>query len=163
MKRIEGRLTVFTIGIATILVGCESTQPASSGIQKLCSQTVDMDVEDLGLVGTWDFRGEGSSMAMANCVPAALRKMSIQFKEGGRLDGTSSCNSLTANYSSAGNTIQVTGVGVTEMMCTPENVMRWENLFVSGIEGAKAYEIVGNCLHLKTNNGRDLFFFRNED
>lgn len=164
MSNVTRSRTISLLFSATLMLGCSSSQPTVQS-KKICSTVVDVDRTGVALINNWTFKGYGSSMSMASCKPGTIKEMSLKFIENGSLQGTSSCNSLSANYSAAGGKLQITGIGVTEKLCgsNEDQIMIWEKQFITGIEGANGYVILGNSLLLKTNSGNDLFFLLNAD
>jgi heat shock protein HslJ len=146
--------------LAYAVTSCSSTNQTQSDVKvtKICSTAIDESRTGLQLANTWVLKGIGSSLALIRCIPGNLKEVTLEFKEDGRMDGTSTCNSLTCNYAGDGGMLQLTSIAVTEKLCQAEDIMQWEEDFLKGLQGTFGYTIQGNSLHLKTNNASDLFF-----
>ena len=53
----------------------------------------------------------------------------------------------------------LTGLAFTEKLCgDPEALtMKWDDRLIKALQGVTTYEMIGNALHLKTNNGNDIY------
>ena len=84
-----------------------------------------------------------------------MSEVSLNFREKGELEGTSSTNILTGFYETAQqNTIQLGGGG-TERPETP-----WGNLFVNALPEVNLYDLKANRLILYYENNNQLIFSR---
>jgi heat shock protein HslJ len=82
-------------------------------------------------------------------------EVSLNFKEKGELEGTSSSNYLTGFYETAEqNTIQIGGGG------TERAETSWGNLFVNALPNVNLYDLKSNRLILYYENSNQLIFSR---
>ncbi len=82
-------------------------------------------------------------------------EVSLNFKEKGELEGTSSTNYLTGFYETAQqNTIQLGGGG------TERAETSWGNLFVNALPSVNMYDLKPNKLVLYYDNSNALIFTR---
>ncbi|MDF7808086.1 META domain-containing protein [Pontiellaceae bacterium B12219] len=81
-------------------------------------------------------------------------EITIEFKDQGRVSGSSGCNSFSGGYESEGNAISFSPLAGTRRMCSePEGVMEQESLFLQALEVACTYSIYENKLELRDAQG----------
>jgi heat shock protein HslJ len=79
--------------------------------------------------------------------------------EGGELSGSAGCNHYFGSYEIRGETISISGVGMTEMYCMePEGVMEQESAYLSALSAAKTFQINGTQLQIIGPNGDPLTY-----
>lgn len=146
--------------------GCSSTKPvvadaAVDVADVVCDVAINMKHLPAGLAGKWVFKAyTATDLSKAKCKPDEVRQMTIEFKEEGRLEGTSSCNSYFGVYRQGRESLTFEELSFSEKLCgeSESTVMTWEQHLKKGLRGTYQYKLVGNSLRLQTNNGADLFF-----
>ncbi len=117
----------------------------------------------LPLVGTnwqltdyWD--GQGATVA---ALPGTT--VTAVFGTDSQLTGSGGCNTYTAGYSllTIPNSLTI-GLPVSaNIFCgSPEGIMTQEQIFLSTLPTVTGYQINGNVLELRDNNGRVVLWFR---
>lgn len=85
--------------------------------------------------------------------------VTIQFQEGGKANGTGSCNSFFADYGAGEDGhIQFGPVGSTKMAC--ETGMQQEMAYFTALEKVERYEVSGGQLRLFSADGKTEIVFR---
>jgi heat shock protein HslJ len=88
------------------------------------------------------------------------RQLTLNFAQS-EINGSTGCNSYSGSYTGNDNgawQIQQ-GLSVTEMACSPNQVMVQEGQFLGALQAATAYEIVDEKLTLKDGQGQALAVF----
>jgi len=75
--------------------------------------------------------------------------------EGGQVSGSAGCNTYSASYSIAGDTLTIRDIQATKMAC--EAGMQAEQAFLSALRAVTSARIVGNQLTLTHVNGELIF------
>ncbi|MHA4736705.1 META domain-containing protein [Dyadobacter sp. MSC1_007] len=126
----------------SLLSGCGKTTTISSNME---------------LTGKWQLESivQEDDTIKKPATAKGLMEVSLNFKEKGELEGTTSTNILTGFYETAQqNTIQLGGGG-TERAETP-----WGNLFVNALPNVNLYDLKANRLILYYENQNQLIFTR---
>jgi heat shock protein HslJ len=79
--------------------------------------------------------------------PIATHPVTIEFNDGS-VGGTSACNSYGGDYSVDGATITISEVFMTEMACSPEEVMSLESQYLSALGAVSSFAMDGSNLVL---------------
>ncbi|MCC7200644.1 MAG: META domain-containing protein [Gammaproteobacteria bacterium] len=80
--------------------------------------------------------------------------LTLAFGDDGRITGSAGCNSYTATFLLADDTIKVGPAAATRMMCsTPDGVMKQEALFLQALQSAATYRLEAERLELRTASG----------
>lgn len=86
---------------------------------------------------------------------AADTTITIEFSENDEANGSSGCNTFSAEYEvDDENTMSLRQIAVTEMYCaSPEGIMEQEDAFLDALATVASYEIRGKSLTLRTAEG----------
>ncbi|MBP6515067.1 MAG: META domain-containing protein [Steroidobacteraceae bacterium] len=80
--------------------------------------------------------------------------LTLAFGEDGRITGSAGCNTYTAPFELADETIKLGPAAATRMMCAaPEGVMDQEALFLQALQSAASYRLEADRLELRTGTG----------
>ena len=126
----------------SLLAGCGKTTTISSNVE---------------LTGKWQLESivQEDDTISKPATTKGVMDISLNFKEKGELEGTTSTNILTGFYETAQqNTIQIGGGG-TERVET-----NWGNLFVNALPSVNLYDLKTNRLVLYYENNNQLIFSR---
>jgi heat shock protein HslJ len=96
-------------------------------------------------------------------VPAT--SISVQFSAGGKLGGSSGCNSYSGTYTVSGNSLQVSSpLASTMMACQPE-IMDQESAYLKALVEVKTYSVTGDQLTLydSSNKGSLVYQAQTQD
>lgn len=119
-----------------------------------CGKTTTIN-SSLELTGKWQLESivqESDTIKKPNPGRNQL-EVSLNFKEKGELEGTTSTNYLTGFYETAQqNTIQIGGGG------TERAETAWGNLFVNALPNVNLYDLKTNRLILFYENNNQLIF-----
>jgi len=116
--------------------------------------TINTNVE---LTGKWELQSivQNSDTIRKPALAKGQMPISLNFKEKGELEGTSSTNILTGFYETAQqNTIQMGGGG------TERAETQWGNLFVNALPNVNLYDLKMNRLILYYENNNQMIFSR---
>lgn len=83
--------------------------------------------------------------------------ITAEFRPGGKIGGTSGCNSYNASYDLRGSSITIGPVMGTLMAC-PEPIMSQEQAYVGLLQRAARFAIEGDSLVLTTSSAAELVF-----
>jgi len=125
-----------------LLTGCGKTTTISSNME---------------LTGKWELQSivQNSDTIQKPQLAKGQMPVSLNFKEKGELEGTSSTNILTGFYETAQqNTIQLGGGG------TERAETKWGNLFVNALPHVNIYDLKVNRLILYYENDNQMIFSR---
>ena len=125
-----------------LLTGCGKTTTISSNME---------------LTGKWELQSivQNSDTIQKPQLAKGQMPVSLNFKEKGELEGTSSTNILTGFYETAQqNTIQLGGGG------TERAETQWGNLFVNALPHVNIYDLKVNRLILYYENDNQMIFSR---
>ena len=140
MKKIIPQLT-FLLGIFAMF-SCGKTTTISSNME---------------LTGKWELQSivQNSDTIQKPALAKGQMPISLNFKEKGELEGTTSTNILTGFYETAQqNTIQMGGGG------TERAETQWGNLFVNALPNVNLYDLKMNRLVLYYENNNQMIFSR---
>jgi heat shock protein HslJ len=76
----------------------------------------------------------------------------------GRVSGNAGCNTYFGSYAKDKEKLIVTGVASTKMYCVPGTLMQQETEFLSELQGAESYRVVGGKLEISCTESRLLIF-----
>ncbi len=80
--------------------------------------------------------------------------ITVNFGSDGRVSGSGGCNTFTGSYVASGDTITISQLVSTEMMCMePTGVMDQEAQLLAALTSAATYRRDGNKLELRTADG----------
>jgi heat shock protein HslJ len=106
------------------------------------------DIEDID----WTLVSYGDQNNPTPIYPQTPSDITTRFS-GGDITGSAGCNNYFGTYSSPGNSLSITIDGTTMMLCNPPEVMNQESTFISALEAAQAYQIMGNKLKISYVGG----------
>lgn len=89
----------------------------------------------------------------ADAPVAPSAEMTATFESGGKLNGSSGCNSYFATYTLDGQTFSASEVGSTEMACLDDNLMRQEAAYLAALVSATALRRTGDELMIDYDGG----------
>ena len=107
------------------------------------------DIENID----WTLVSYGNQNNPTALLPITPNDITASFS-GGSITGSSGCNSYFGSYTILGNSLTITIDGMTLMECNPPEVMTQESTYISALEAAQSYQLMGNRLILKSNGGR---------
>jgi heat shock protein HslJ len=85
-------------------------------------------------------------------------RMSVQFNvKAGKVTGHGICNTISGTLAVQNNAITITNIASTKMMCAGQGGT-FEKIYRDFLAKASAYEVSGNRLYLKCNDGSSLLF-----
>lgn len=118
------------------------------------SGTMRFSSQSLGLAGTsWLATGYNNGQAAVASLMANTA-ITANFGAGGQLTGSAGCNTYTATYQAAGNSITISPAVTTRMACPqPEGVMAQEAQYLAALVTATTYQLRGDMLELRTAGG----------
>jgi hypothetical protein len=121
-----------------------------------CGKTTTIN-SNMDLTGKWELQSivQNSDTIKKPQLAKGQMSVSLNFKEKGELEGTSSTNILTGFYETAQqNTIQIGGGG------TERTETQWGNLFVNALPTVNLYDLKINRLILYYENNNQMIFTR---
>jgi heat shock protein HslJ len=75
----------------------------------------------------------------------------MDFDAAGSVRGNAGCNTYSASYQAAGNTLSVTPSITTNMACeSPAGVMQQEQQFLAALQSAATFQLTGNQLQIRS-------------
>jgi heat shock protein HslJ len=84
----------------------------------------------------------------------------LQFEDG-TTGGSAGCNSYGGSYTATDGSLTITEINQTLMLCTePEGVMEQEAAYVSALQSAATYRMVGDRLQIENAAGEPVLVFR---
>ncbi|MCF2490048.1 META domain-containing protein [Dyadobacter sp. CY347] len=121
-----------------------------------CGKTTTIS-SNMELTGKWELQSlvQNADTIQKPALAKGQMPVSLNFKEKGELEGTSSTNILTGFYETAQqNTIQMGGGG------TERAETQWGNLFVNALPNVNLYDLKMNRLILYYENNNQMIFSR---
>ncbi len=102
---------------------------------------------------SWRVSGyNNGKQAVVSVLPDS--QLTISFAGDGRLTGSAGCNSYTASYSTAGNSIRIGQAAATRKMCSkPDGLKEQEKRFLRALASAASWQLDGGRLELRTATG----------
>jgi heat shock protein HslJ len=79
--------------------------------------------------------------------------------EDDQVSGSAGCNQYFGAYTSEEDTLTITVIGYTEMYCEPEESMEQEGEYISALESADSYHVVGDRLEISNDNDEIILVF----
>ena len=80
-------------------------------------------------------------------------ELTLVFSADGTVAGSSGCNDFSGQYTVDGASLAVGTLAVTGRMCVDEAVMEQESRFVAALGNATTWQVVGNELELRNDDG----------
>ena len=107
-----------------------------------------------GLAGTkWNVTGYNNGRGGVTSLVAAT-ELTVSFGSDGSVSGSAGCNSFTGSYAvDDADGIAFTPLAATRKMCPEEDVMGQESQFLAALANATNWEIRGDRLQLRDNEG----------
>lgn len=107
-----------------------------------------------GLAGTkWNVTGYNNGRGGVTSLVAAT-ELTVEFGADGTVSGSAGCNSFTGSYAvDDADGIAFTPLATTRKMCPGEDVMGQESQFLVALANATTWEIRGDRLQLRDNEG----------
>lgn len=99
------------------------------------------------LLTTYNVGGDALTSALSGT------RLTAVFSADGSVTGTSGCNSFGGPYSSEGNELSIGLLASTLMLCTDEAVMGQEAAYLTALQAAATYQIIGDTLELYAVDG----------
>jgi heat shock protein HslJ len=169
--------------MATTLKACpqplmEQEQTYLTVLQAAEEATLDGDTLTLsGPEGTLVFSSEGAPtlsgttwemLSHNNGKQAVVSKtadttVTAAFAQDGRVSGFGGCNDYTGPFEETGTSISIGPLASTQKMCIDAEVMEQERLFLRALENAETYEVRGDDLTLRNDDGATQATFRRSD
>lgn len=121
-----------------------------------CGKTTTIS-SNMELTGKWELQSivQNSDTIQKPALAKGQMPVSLNFKEKGELEGTTSTNIMTGFYETAQqNTIQLGGGG------TERAETQWGNLFVNALPNVNLYDLKMNRLVLYYENNNQMIFSR---
>jgi len=110
------------------------------------------------LTGTeWRLVSLGPSGAEANIVAGTT--VTLKFGEDGRASGSTGCNMYSGTYQVRGDTLSFSRLISTRRACLDQNANSQEQRFISGLEAANRFRLVGDRLTILSDRGRNVLNF----
>lgn len=104
-----------------------------------------------GLAGTtWHATGVNTGSAVQGT--ALTEQLTAAFGTDSKVTGSGGCNSFTADFTTQGDSISITGLAATEMGCEAD-VMTEEQQYFAALQAATTFEITGDQLTLRDAGG----------
>ncbi len=110
--------------------------------------------DPIDLTGGWQL--VSGTMEGTPVTPIATHPVTIEFDDGS-VGGTSACNSYGGDYTVDRATITISEVFMTEMACSPEEVMSLESQYLGALGAVSAFAMDGSNLVL-SGDGVELEF-----
>ena len=149
----EGYLYELKVSQSTVANPPADSSSLKLKLEEIVSQTeVTADLVDT----TWNLE------TLAGKPPLPKSEVTAIFGGDGRLYGSAGCNSFNTSYQVGGNTITIQPPATTRMSCSQTGVMEQETNFLTALEQAKTFEIVGNRLTMSDAEGQALLTFMAE-
>lgn len=102
--------------------------------------------EDPGPTGSWQLvNGHGPEGPIPILEGHAI---TLTFEEQGAIGGTAACNHYFGDATIGGGSISISGVGASEMGCSPQQVMESERAYLQALPAVATYERTGDELVL---------------
>ena len=99
------------------------------------------------------------TLASSDGTPPIAGTTITMIFEDGNIGGSSGCNSYGGTYQLNDKKIQIGEVTSTLMACTePEDVMEQEGIFLSDLNNAQTFQLIGDQLNITTSQGKNLTF-----
>ena len=107
---------------------------------------------------TWVLEKYGTTGSLQNVI--AGKEVNAKFDSStGKVSGSAGCNSYTATYTRSYNTLTVSGLSSTMMLCTtPAGIMQQESDFKNALSSAESCRLVNNKLEINCTMDRLLIF-----
>ena len=80
---------------------------------------------------------------------------------GGKIGGSSGCNSYGGAYKASGNKITTDSINMTLMACMDTGVMEQESAFLENLQKAQTFELIEGQLLILSSDGKSLRFSQN--
>jgi len=110
------------------------------------------DIENID----WTLVSYGNQNNPTPVLPITPNDITASFS-GGSITGSAGCNSYMGSYQILGNSLSITINSLTLMLCNPPEVMNQESTFISALETAQSYQLIGNKLKIPYNGGVLIF------
>ncbi|MGB6681824.1 MAG: META domain-containing protein, partial [Candidatus Bathyarchaeia archaeon] len=110
------------------------------------------DIENID----WTLVSYGNQNNPTSVLPITPSDITASFS-GGSITGSAGCNTYFGTYLSPGNALSITIDGSTMMMCNQPGVMNQESTFISALEAAQTYQLIGNKLKIAYAGGVLIF------
>lgn len=100
---------------------------------------------------TWVATGVNNGSGGVSSISEGTR-LTAQFSNDNIISGSAGCNSYNGAYETNGDEINIGPLGSTLMACA-EDVMTQETQYLAALQSAATYQIAGNTLELRTEDG----------
>ena len=135
----------------------------SSAIRLKLVEEVSKTPITTSLVGT-NWKLETFNDALLHKPPLDKSEITAIFGTDGGLYGSAGCNSYRTKYQVGGEAITISPAATTRMACSePVGVMEQESTYLSLLESAKTYKIIGYRLELYDEGDQLILTFLSED
>lgn len=114
--------------------------------------------EEQSLIGNWTLEKIQPKDKSAKTLEMRFpnKKPALNFKENGKLNGNTGCNSLMSTYQFEGNSLSIGETATTRMFCDDVE----EHLFLENLAMVKKFKFEDDKLILSTEDDLDLFTFK---
>ena len=104
---------------------------------------------------TWNLVAYGleGNVPPANVIPTII------FSDDGMLSGMSGCNSFFGSYQTDGQMMSIGQLGSTRMLCFDDEIMKFENEYLTLLQDITAYATLGTFLTLYNENIESILLF----
>ena len=131
------------VAIMLATVGCLPQWQSPDEGDDTSDQTVQPDLENT----SWVLDAAGPESSLKPSITG--HKPTIDFEEGD-LTGSTGCNSYFGLYTSdTYGSLEISGLGNTEMACLEQGVMEQEQLFLDTLRAAESYRVVSGKLRIR--------------
>jgi len=93
---------------------------------------------------------------MVDALPDSAVTLNFQADQ---VSGMASCNNYSGSYQTTGSKIEFGPQAVTQKMCTQPEIMEQESAYLSALEAAAEYDLKGDTLEIKDNQGDVILVF----
>lgn len=112
----------------------------------------------LPLIGTnWTLSSVHTPGAVSSVIAGS--EITAVFGPDGKVAGSAGFNRYFAGYTATGNSMSITGIGSTRMMCPDKDVMDQEYAYLAALESVRGYQVNGGTLVLAGSDGSPLLTF----
>jgi heat shock protein HslJ len=107
---------------------------------------------EASLVGAWAMTGYNNGKQAVVSRKSATTVTAV-FAEGGRVSGSSGCNTFSGLFEVTGSEVSIGPLVSTQKMCTDADVMLQERLYLKALQAATTFELRGDTLRLRDGDG----------
>ena len=105
--------------------------------------------------------GTAWTLTAINGTPVLANSSVTAEFTGGKIGGSSGCNSYGGAYKASGKKITTDSIAMTLMACMDAGVMEQESAFLEVLQNAQTFEITEGQLLIFSSDGKSLSFSQN--